>query len=310
MKKFIRDYFTFNKKEKSGVIFLIALIAFLLVWLSISRFFFSSEEVDMSAFKKEITEFEQQQQVQEDKDSLQENNYSENDYKVPTSLTNPKPERFNFDPNNLPEEDWKRLGLSDKQIKVLKNYEAKGGKFRKKEDVKKMYCLQPELYASLEPYIVISKDTTATHPKFSRDTTWKKKEKVIVELNSADTIMLDKLKGIGFSFAKRIVKYRAILGGFVNKEQLMEVYGLDQEKFDLIKEEVKVDTGLVTKINVNTATFEELKKHPYIKYNMAQLIVNYRKQHGNYKSLADLRKLDLVNDEVYRKIVPYLKIND
>jgi DNA uptake protein ComE-like DNA-binding protein len=308
MKNFLRDYFTFNKREKRGVIILVALISLLLIWLTISKYIFSPGSVDLTGFRDEITAFEKQQE-QAPGDSMREENYSENEYKVPTSLTNPVPERFSFDPNGLPEADWKRLGLSDKQIRVIKNYESKGGKFRKKEDVKKMYCITPELYASLEPFIVIAKDTNDTRPPFHRDSTWKKKEKVIVELNTADSVQLVGLKGIGPSFAKRILKYRDLLGGFTGIAQLLEVYGFDQEKFDLVKNDIRTDTMLVHKLGVNSATFDELKKHPYIKFSLAQLIVNYRKQHGPYRSLADLRKLDLVNDEVYRKIVPYLNTN-
>ena len=313
MRNFIRDYFTFNKRERGGVILLTAIIFLLLVYLAVSKYFVPAQTGDLSGFEKQIAQFEEsQKEKMQQEDSLkEENNYAENEYKVPVSLTNPEPERFDFDPNNLPEGDWRRLGMSDKQIHVIKNYEAKGGKFRKKEDVKKMYCISPELYASLEPYIKIAstekKDTSGAYHK-----EWKqepvKPKKLMVELNAADSMELDRLKGIGSSFAKRIIKYRNMLGGFANVMQLMEVYGFDQEKFDGLKENVYADSTLVMKLHVNSSTVDELKKHPYIKYNLANLIVNYRKQHGPYKSLSDLRKLDIITEDVYKKIVPYLEL--
>ena len=130
----------------------------------------------------------------------------------------------------------------------------------------------------------------------------------MVELNSADTLEFDKLKGIGFSYAKRIIKYRELLGGFVRKEQLMEVYGFDQERHNALSSVVFVDDSKVKKININADVFEGLKRHPYIKYNLANLILNYRKQHGNYKSVEDIKQLNLMNDELLSKISPYLTV--
>ena len=215
---------------------------------------------------------------------------------------------FLFNPNNLPEKDWLRLGLSAKQIKVIKNYESKGGKFRTKEDVKKMYCISPEEYSLIQSYIQIPQGEADKN--FTKDTHSLKAEPIVkmVELNSADTLEFDKLKGIGFSYAKRIIKYRELLGGFVRKEQLMEVYGFDQERYNALSSVVFVDDSKVKKININADVFEELKRHPYIKYNLANLILNYRKQHGNYKSVEDIKQLNLMNDELLSKISPYLTV--
>lgn len=315
MKNFIRDYFTFNKREKRGVILLLSVIGILFAWLLIAPSFRNKEIPDLSAFENEIACFDSLQKrslSNFDSSGNDQKKYDENDYKLPVSLTNPKPERFEFDPNNLPDEDWKRMGFSDKQIRTIKNYENKGGKFRTKEDVKKMYCISAEMYSSLEPFIKIDEKKFAEQNKqttgMKHDSVLKLDKPLYFELNSADSFQLDKLKGIGGSFAKRILKYRDILGGYVKKEQLLEVYGFDQPKYDLIKENIFVDSTLITKINVNSASFEQLKKHPYIKFNLAQLIVNYRNQHGKYKTLNDLRKLDLVTDEVFKKICPYLTV--
>lgn len=302
MKQFLRDYFTFNRRERRGILFLLIIIALLLIYLSVSNYFFREEKHDFSSFEKEIKEFQKQQSAE---DSLDETkyNYAQSDYKLPSASSNEirKAEHFDFNPNHLSESDWKRLGLSDKQIHVIKNYESKGGKFRVKEDVKKMYCIPPALYASLEPYIILPVENFRKIEPVN-----KKSEKLLIELNSADTISLDKLNGVGFTFAKRITKYREMLGGYVNKEQLLEIYGFDKEKYDLISENVFVDTLQIKKININTATAVEMKKHPYIKFNLANLMVSYRKQHGDYKSVDEVKKLVLVNDELFVKLACYL----
>jgi DNA uptake protein ComE-like DNA-binding protein len=301
-KNFIREYFTFNRRERNGVFILLSIILVLLLYLSFSDRFFSTEKTDFSRFDKDIAQFEEQLNRSHDSVSPAIKNYfvSSNSPAIDSAA------RFPFDPNNLPEEDWSRMGLSVKQIKVIKNYESKGGRFRSKEDVKKMYCFSPTLYASLESYIRIPSDSSRKIIKAPLSLWSGAGGEVLVELNSADTIQLDKLKGIGIAFAKRIIKYRDILGGFIRKEQLLEVYGLDKEKYDALSSSVCVDDSKIRKIDINSAVSEELKKHPYIKYNLANLILNYRKQHGNYKSVEDIKQLDLMNDELFTKIAPYL----
>ena len=299
-KNFLRDYFTFNRRERNGVFILLSIILILVLYLSFSDYFFSKEKIDFSKFEKEIIQFEAEQKRINDSVSQIPQKYFIGSNKPEQDNI----ERFNFNPNNLPEEDWKHLGLSERQIRVIKNYEAKGGKFRKKEDVKKMYCIAPELYFSLEPYIQIPENEKPAFEKYQLSTI--NHQPLLVELNSADTVELKTLKGIGSAFSKRIIKFRDALGGFVKKEQLLEVYEFDKEKYDEISENVFVDVSLIKKTNINIVTVDELKKHPYIKYNLANFIVNYRKQHGNYKTVDGLKKLDLVNDSIFTKLVPYL----
>jgi len=212
----------------------------------------------------------------------------------------------------LSDSDWQRLGFSEKQIKTIKNYESKGGKFRSKEDVKKMYCIPEKQYLSLEPYISIPETAShyrdfAAEKKLKAETPKPKPETIIVELNSADSAQLTKVKGIGPFYAKSIVKYRNLLGGFTAKEQLMEMWKFDSTKFAGIENYIIIDPTAVKKININTCTAAELK-HPYISWNMANAIVNYRSKHGKYKSIEDIKKTDLVDDKTYRKIVPYLTL--
>ena len=132
---------------------------------------------------------------------------------------------------------------------------------------------------------------------------------VQVEINSADTSQWKKLKGIGSTFANRICKFRNLLGGFHQQNQLLEVYGLDSVLYLQTEPYLILDASLIQQTNVNTASIQEMKKHPYISYYQARAIVQFRKQHGNYQSLEELLQIDLIEPSDFRKIAPYLKVH-
>jgi DNA uptake protein ComE-like DNA-binding protein len=129
---------------------------------------------------------------------------------------------------------------------------------------------------------------------------------VVVDINKADSLTLLDVNGIGPTFAGRIVKYRNLLGGFIKKEQLAEVYGF-KDKYDGMKSQVRVSPGHKT-INLNMATFKELNKHPYVDYNLTKAIFALKKKLGTFKSVDDIKQIDLVTDELYNKLAPYLTV--
>lgn len=132
--------------------------------------------------------------------------------------------------------------------------------------------------------------------------------RTLLELNTADSFQLDQLRGIGPAFAKRIIKYRQRLGGYYQVSQLLEVFGMDQERFELLRSQVRLDTNRIRKLNINNLPKDSLKVHPYIRWNLANLIVTYREKHGKYNAVEDLKKLDLLNDSIYAKLAPYCKV--
>ncbi len=134
-------------------------------------------------------------------------------------------------------------------------------------------------------------------------------EKILIDINIADTLLLKSLSGIGPVLSKRIVEYRGKLGGFLNKEQLKEIYGFRIETYDKIKNKIEVLDSTIIRININTVSIEAFKNHPYINWNLANSIVNYREQHGQYTSIEKIKSIHLVVDEIYRKIAPYLRID-
>ena len=215
---------------------------------------------------------------------------------------------FNFDPNQLDVAGWQKLGLSAKQAQSIVNYTNKGGKFYKAEDLEKMYTISPEMYKKLLPFVKIE-DQDGNFKQ--RDFIYEKKEyvkkvPVIVDINTADSAQLDEIKGVGGAFANRILKYRERLGGFYKKEQLMEVYGLDSTKYSEIKDQVTLSKVSLKNVNINTAQFDDLKANPYLTYKQINAIIQYRKQHGNFTSPADLKKVLILNQQVIDKIIPYI----
>ena len=134
-------------------------------------------------------------------------------------------------------------------------------------------------------------------------------ETLTVELNSADTTALKKINGIGSYYAKSIIEYRDRLGGFRSVEQLLELKYMREESYEKIKEFLTIDALLIQPIFINDCSLEDLKNHPYITYKQANLIINYRKQHGNYNSIVDLEKLHLLDKTDIEKIEPYLSFD-
>ena len=128
---------------------------------------------------------------------------------------------------------------------------------------------------------------------------------ILIDINSADEIQLQYVKGIGPAFAERIIKYRELIGGFHHIHQLMEVYGIDRDKFIQLKDQIKL-TGETEKININSLDQKQISRHPYISYQEAKLIVAYRKKHGPYKSVYDITKIGVMDSSFVKKILPYI----
>lgn len=207
-------------------------------------------------------------------------------------------ELFEFNPNNTKDEDWRKLGLTGKQIQTITNYLASGGKFYDKEDVKKIYGIGEEQYNILAPYINIP--TRTKQPEEIRHT---------IDINSASVDDLKQLKGIGNTFAKRIIKFRNLLGGYAFKEQLKDVYGLENDTYTAIEEYIYIDKEKVEKLSINFSNTKELASHIYISYQQAKKIVDYRTKNGSYRSIEQLLEYDILPKNEFDKVKYYLKTN-
>ncbi|HEX8378343.1 MAG TPA: helix-hairpin-helix domain-containing protein [Pedobacter sp.] len=301
---FLKEFFGFTKKELNGLLVLCFLILIIAVAPLVYAYFKPVEKYDFSAFEKEVAAFRASAKA------APAYSYHENDFERAGNETR-VPQLFSFNPNNLSVSLWEKLGLSERQIKVIKNYESKGGKFYRKEDLKKIYSIKAEQYAVLEPYIDIPK---RTYPAYNLKTSYEKKPYAsktlpIIELNSADSTQLEQLNGVGPAFASRIIKYRNRLGGFHSKAQLREVYGVDSVLYDKLQNQITVNPSAIQTILINSITFAELKRHPYLSYKQMNAILKYRNQHGAYKSLADLKAIVVLDEKVLNKIAPYIRFD-
>ncbi|MCX6279181.1 MAG: helix-hairpin-helix domain-containing protein [Bacteroidetes bacterium] len=134
------------------------------------------------------------------------------------------------------------------------------------------------------------------------------KPPLLIELNSADTFDLQQLRGIGPAFARRIVSYRERLRGFSNKNQLLEVFGMDSLRFRAIETNLTVNTDSVQTIDMNTVTFKELLRHPYFPFPVTKNIIVYRQKHKAFKSVEEIKNIEGISDSLFRRIIVYLRV--
>lgn len=241
------------------------------------------------------------------------NRYGSTRAHVYNNETRERPQRFAFDPNTADSMTLSKLGLREWQVRNILKYRRKGGRFRKPQDLERMYGMSPAEYKSLEPYIRIADDGTGN------ETVWKEegerttvdtmrymvkmKEGETLELNSADTTDLKKVPGIGSKYAKAIVSYRDRLGGFVSVEQLKEVSGVPEKAlafFTIGKVEVR-------SIEVNRMSVDQLKKHPYLNFWQARSLVEHRRLHGPLRSVGEMRLLSDFTEKDIERLSPYVK---
>ena len=259
-------------------------------------------------------------QMRQTPTATKEKNYYDEDkrpYDHPSSASfnntsKNKGELFYFDPNTVSEAGWKKLGLRDKTIATIVNYRNKGGKFKQPEDIKKIWGLFPDEAERLIPFVKIEATELHTETRnysyaFSETKKYEPKKINAIDINSSDTSAWIDLPGIGTKLSQRIINFREKLGGFYSVNQVGETFGLPDSTFQKIKPYLQI-SGEVKKININTATVEELKSHPYIRYQLGNAIFQYRVQHGNYNAVADIKKIMIIDEAIYNKINPYIAV--
>ena len=298
---FLNQYFSFSKAEKNGTLVLVVLIILVLAGYLILPKIIVNRSTDFTDFKNEIEAFEQLISSAED-DVLPLKNRE----KTFENMDDIK--FFEFDPNDLSVDKWKHLGLSEKTINTIRKYLKKGGRFYEPEDLKKIYGLKMDWYKRAEPYIKI-REIDATNIKTGTGVIVNDKKAPLIELNSADSLLLTDLRGIGPVLAGRILKYRNLLGGFVRKEQLLEVYGLPYETFENISRAVIIDTTGITRIDLNKAAFSILIRHPYLDVYTVKGILNYRDIQGNIKDVNELKDNRIIPEESFSRVKPYLVVS-
>lgn len=221
-------------------------------------------------------------------------------------------EVFDFDPNSASESDLKRLGLPDRLVSNLLKYREKGGRFRVREDFRKLYGLSEKDYIRLEPYLFLpaAQNSLAIRPVTyaAAGTSHSATPPLRIDINAAGVDDWRRLPGVGEARARSIVGFRTALGGFVAPEQVAETRSLPDSIFQTIRAYLVLDTPVFQQINLNTATIEDLDAHPYISAKQARLIVDFRTQHGLYAAVDDLKKIVVFRDGSWlKKVEPYLR---
>ena len=209
-----------------------------------------------------------------------------------------RPEKA-FDPNSYDVDEWMKLGLSAKQSNALINYIKKG--ITSDDQLRKSFVMSDELFALIQDstfYAVAVEEENITKPISIS----------LVNINTASKEELMSVHGIGNFYADKILEYRERIGGFVQLEQLLELWKFDEEKLQRVENQFSIGSESVKTLNVNTATIEELKAHPYISYKVANSIVKMRLAHGDYKELEALMNSKLIDVELYMKLKPYLTL--
>ncbi|MEX0812426.1 MAG: helix-hairpin-helix domain-containing protein [Chitinophagales bacterium] len=309
-----KDWMDFTHSERNGFILLILLLLIGIAMPYFFPYFLPKEKTDFSKIENALALLEAERK-KDSLESLKKELQLQKEQKTRDSLlANP----FPFNPNKATFDDFVNLGLSEKVAHTILNYREKGGRFYKKEDFKKIYGISDADYHRLEAYVDIpeqkykaDKDQKTDWEKpafksaYSPDTT-----SLIVEINTADSLELMKIKGIGPAFSSLIIKYRNLLGGYRDKSQLLEVYGMDSSRWELILPHIKIDSAEINPIALNTAEWIDMVRHPYIDKNVANNIINHREYNGFYKEVSDIKTYYLVNKRLYRKIAPYLVVDD
>ena len=300
----LRKWFSFSKGERVAIITILALILLLILACLFRPTRKSLSDASLHnldsllALRQAAIEAQQLQQAEK-----------------PQEVAELHP--FPFNPNTITEEEWRQIGLTDRQIRNIMNYKAKGGKFYSKNDLGKLYTISEEDFAQLEPFIVLPEVSRSKNTKSSAQsgvsagsTTAKpvtKKDIPIVDLNTVDSTTLVELPQIGPYTAVRIIEFRDKLGGFVDKEQLRAVKGMDEARYAAIEPYINLGEIEIRKIDINRADFKSLVHHPYLSYEQVKRIFNQREQRGMIKNWEQLEALLREEGEVNPLLEFYVK---
>jgi len=280
----IKDFFSWSKKERMGVI---VLSTFLFVLFFSDIFFnriypfkdYSIHPDTLIVYQQLLEELEAELLVEGSKTEPSIDKF--NKYKMEDNET----KMTMFDPNSLDEEGWRKLGFSAKQSQSIIKYRDILGGFKSKQDLHSSFVIDDKKFKELEPYVQINIKEELIEKKREEyvndeNVVAHVNEVLLIELNATDSVSLLKLKGIGPFYAGKIISYRDQLGGYYSTEQLLEIWKFDTLKLDKIKDQLLVDTLSLMPLRINQDSVMTLYSHPYITWNQAKAIVNYRVQHG------------------------------
>jgi len=306
LRQHIRNYFGFSKTETNGFLLL---VPFMLLVLFIPTLYSElfSQEYDPEAGDRQMLD----SIMVAWSDNIEEPVKKAVEVPMEIVLTA-------FDPNTATKEQLEGLGVPKILAGRIDRYREKGGQFRVKSDLAKIYDFPDSLYQVLTPYIQLPDKLERKKPRYRpKDTSPEVKEAVpieeeieevplLVDINSADTTALKQLRGIGSGYSRRIIKYRELLGGYSSVAQIAEVYGITDSLYQSISAHLVLGEPKFNQVNVNIANFKTLNRHPYISYKQAGAILNTRSKKGKFRSLQDLMVVEGMDSVKLQRLKPYI----
>jgi competence protein ComEA len=332
----IADFFAIGYNEARGVLLLLLLTILCLLTPLLYRWFWPTPVANTTAAdQRKLDSLVALMRVDSSTDSRrfrEQNGYGNVPRRTDDASTSEhyrevKP--FPFDPNTVSVAGWQQLGLPRWLAERIDKYRSKGGRFRKKEDLLRIYDFPPEAYEQLEPYIqlpansyaagnvpgnipgatpnVPSNASGASNVPSATPAERRPPKPALYpfDINTADTTQLIALKGIGSKLASRIITYRDNLGGFLSAEQYNDIYGLDSINLAQLRTYAQVRSA-VRKTPINTASAADLDRFPFLSRRQAEVIVNYRNQHGAYAAPESLKAVRILDAKTIEKLTPYL----
>jgi competence protein ComEA len=288
-----QDPFYISKRNRRGVF---TLFVFSLLVVFTPRFLMYLEKEDKIIVSTEdILSLEKSRSFSQ-KRSFYHNNYSKKDkFKVPDRK---------FDPNQYTFEDWMKLGLSDKQVNVVLKFTSRG--IYSNEDLKKIFVIPDVLFDKIKDSTYYPEKETMS--KMERELNQDRPSISLIDLNKSSMDEFTKLNGIGPFYAKQIIRYREQLGGYHSKEQLLEVWKMNLEIYEKLKDYIFIQKGDLKKISLNSTNINELNNHPYLNWNQANSIIKMRDQRGEFNTINDIKESVLIDEETFEKLAPYLTL--
>ncbi|MFZ9660269.1 MAG: ComEA family DNA-binding protein [Chitinophagaceae bacterium] len=304
MKEWWISFFYFSRKERTGAVIMLIVIA--CIWLL--PLLFRVKKTDLHIVALAESRIAQRQSVHH-----------------PALEKSPFSEPFYFDPNTISDSGWLALGIPERVVKTIHKYLSKGGSFKSPNDLSRIYGIKEVDVERLMPFVrmekienhktgsekkqnsfyALPKTQSITYTKIEKDISRLHTDQ-IVDINKADTNALIDLPWIGHKLANRIIVFRNLAGGFHSVEQLSDIYGLEDSILLKIKKYL-IATGNVRKIQINNITEDSLVKHPYINKSQARSIIQYRQMHGPYVNMEQLKMLHNIDESTLVKLQPYLE---
>ena len=293
-----KDFFYYTKSERRVILLLLAIALLLLGIWAVMEYL---RPVEVPVTLSESEEIDSFLANLEEQEKIRKSHTPKNEI---SAVLQP------FDPNTADSVLLRQLGLPVYIVRNILKYRAKGGVFRSPESFSRIYGLKEEVYQKLKPYITIAPLVSVSHVRTDtfrqlKDTILyipKYEEGTIVDLNKADTSILKRIPGIGSTLARMIVVYRQRLGGFYDVSQLQEV---PHVRVELNKWFVVTPAGL-HKIQVNSASLDKLRSHPYMDFYKAKAIMEYRRKRGKIKGLSQLSMFEEFTEKDLKRLSPYL----